>query len=127
MDDETLTLLLRGGHLGLAERVARGIWPHPPLKVRDLARHVARLLRRDGFFPRRWEPHRPGERVVERGVLERRGPLRYVYRAQRHRADDPTALAEVGERRFLLARGAARHYLRWELRLPGDLDGWRVE
>jgi hypothetical protein len=127
MDDDTLTFLLRGGHIGLADRVARGLWPHPPLRFRELARHVARVVRREGSFPRPWRPHEPGQPVDEHGVVERRGPFRYVYRAQRHHATDPRLLAEVTERTFLSAVAAARHYLRWDLHLPGDLDGWVVE
>ncbi len=126
MDDESLTLLLRGGHVTPAERSERGIRPHPPLRVGDLARRVARLVREEGSFPRPWRPHVPGEAVVEGGVIERRGPLRYVYRYRRHRADDPFVVAEERERTFVLAVSAARHYLRWDLNLPGELDGWTV-
>ncbi len=127
MDDDTLTFLLRGGHLGLAERVARGLWPHPSLEFRTLARHLARVARREGSFPGPWQPHERGQPVREGGVIERRGPLRYLYRAQRHFATDPYSVAEVYQRRFLSAVAAARYYLRWDLHLPGDLDGWRVE
>ncbi|MFO0826570.1 MAG: hypothetical protein U0572_00330 [Phycisphaerales bacterium] len=38
----------------------------------------------------------------------------------------PTVLAAESERTFDSAQSAADHYLRWELRLPGDLDGWKV-
>jgi len=126
MDDDTLTFLLRGGHLTLEERTARGLWPHPPLRLRALARVAARRVREEGCFPRPWEPHVPGRPVVERGMVERRGPLNYVYRARRHAATDPTLLVETAELRFLSAVRAARHYLRWDLRLPGNLDGWTV-
>ncbi len=126
MDDDTLTLLLRGGHLTLEERTRRGLWPHPPLRIRELARIVARRVREDGWFPRPRREHVAGEPVDEHGVIERRGPLRYVYRAQRHAATDPRLLVETAELRFFTAGAAARHYLRWDLRLPGDLDGWKV-
>jgi len=127
MDDETLTFVLRGGHVSMPDRIARGLWPHPSLRFHQLARVVARLVKQQGAFPRAWQPHLPGHAVVEGGVIERRGPLAYVYRAQRHQATDPYRLAEVTQRRFLSALAAARHYLRWDLHLPGDLDGWRVE
>jgi hypothetical protein len=126
MDDDTVTLLLSGGHISLAERTARGLWPHPPLRLRALARVVARRVREEGSFPHPWRPHEAGQPVEERGVIERRGALRYVYRTQRHAATDPTLLAETAERLFFSAAAAARHYLRWDLRLPGDLDGWKV-
>ena len=126
MDDDTLTLLLRGGHVSLAERTARGLWPHPPLRLRALARIVARRVREEGSVPHPWRPHEAAQPVEERGVIERRGALRYVYRARRHAATDPRRLVETAERRFFSATAAARHYLRWDLRLPGDLDGWKV-
>jgi len=28
---------------------------------------------------------------------------------------------------FANARDAAVHYMTWDLRLPGDLDGWKVD
>ncbi len=126
MDEETLTHLLRGGRVSLAERTARGLWPHAPLRYRHLARRVARLVREEGSFPRPWRPHAPGEAVVEGGVVERRGPLRYFYRARRHAATDPRVVAEETARWYPLASCAARRYLRGDLRLPGDLDGWTV-
>jgi hypothetical protein len=127
MDEETLVVLLRGGRMSAEERVQRGLWPHPPLRMKALEATVARLVERDGAFPHPWRPHRPGEPVDEHAVIERLGPLRYVFRARRHCATDPFRVAETGTRWFLTARGAARHYLRWELHLPGDLDGWTVE
>jgi hypothetical protein len=35
-------------------------------------------------------------------------------------------LAQTTERVFSNARDAARHFLKWDLLLPGDLDGWKV-
>ena len=126
MDEATLVFLLRGGRISMEERARRGLWPHPPLRMKALAGQIAEIVRRDGAFPHPWRGHRPGEPVDEHGVIERRGLLRYVYRVQRHYATDPFRVAEVSERRFLTARGAARHYLRRELNLPGELDGWKV-
>jgi len=126
VDDESLTFLLRGGHLNMPDRVARGIWPHPPLDFDELARHVARLLRSEGCFPAPFAPHETGHPVREGGIIERRGAFNYVYRAQRHAATDPGRLADTSERRFFTAVASAKHYLRWDLHLPGDLDGWKV-
>ena len=38
----------------------------------------------------------------------------------------PHVLADRGFSVFFSAKAAARHYLKWELNLPGDLDGWKV-
>jgi hypothetical protein len=119
VNEETLTLLLSGGH------VDAGV-PGATLRMRDLAKHIARLVKQQGFFPRPWVEHREGEPVDERGVIERRG-LFYVYRSQRHYAWDNRTVAERGARWFLSPVRAAMHYLRWDLNLPGNLDGWKVE
>jgi hypothetical protein len=59
-------------------------------------------------------------------VIERQGNDRYVYRAARAHPGDPYVLAESIERVFSSAGHAARYYLKWDLHLPGDLDGWKV-
>jgi hypothetical protein len=126
MDDDSLTYLLRGGHIDVPTRISRGIWPHQPLSFDALARHVARVLKREGSFPAPFIAAKAGESVREGIVIERRGPFHYVCHAQRHDALDPTRLAAKSERRFFSAHAAAKHYLRWNLNLPGDLDGWEV-
>ena len=127
MDEETLNFLLAGGRISMEDRIAKGLWPHPPLSMRMLAAHIARRVRRDGYVPRPWQDHVQGESVLEGGVLEQRGRFHYVYRAQRAHPADPRTLAEVGEQRFFSAVSAAMHYLKWDLHLPGSLDGWKVQ
>ena len=126
MDSETLTSLLRGGHLNVPERINRGLWPHPPLKLSEVVAHLAKVLESERWFPREWKPAIPGEAVWEGGVIERQSPSRYVYRTQRHQAANPAVLAEQMERVFSSSADAARFYLKWDLSLPGDLDGWKV-
>ena len=110
----------------MPDRIARGLWPHPPLKLNALARHVVRLVKKEGAFPYPFAAHVSGEPVAEGGVIERRGPLWYVYRSQRPYATDPFTVAEVSRRTFFSPMAAAKWYLRWDLYLPGDLDGWKV-
>ena len=110
----------------MPERIERGLWPHPPLKLSDVVRHLARVLESERWFPREWRPASPGEPVWEGGVIERQSPSRYVYRSQRHHPVNPLTVAEQSEKVFTSAKDAAKHYLRWELNLPGDLDGWKV-
>ena len=126
MDEEELTTLLRGGHINMPERIARGLWPHLPLSFSEVLAHLMKLLNQHRWFPREWRPHREGEPVHEAGTVERRGPDRYVYRAARHHPIQPDVVAESTERVFSSAEDAARFYLRWDLNLPGDLDGWKV-
>ena len=126
MDEETLTMLLRGEHVSMPERIARGVWPHPPLTSSEILAHLTKLLHQRRWFPREWQPHREGEPVNEGGTIERQGPGRYVYRARRAHPLRPCVLADSTERVFSSAEGAARHFLKWDLHLPGDLDGWKV-
>jgi hypothetical protein len=49
-----------------------------------------------------------------------------VYRAARAHPIKPHLLAESTERVFSSAEDVARYYLKWDLHLPGDLDGWKV-
>jgi hypothetical protein len=126
MDSETLTFLLRGEHLNMPERIERGLWPHPPLSFFDIVRHLAKVLESEKWFPREWKAAVAGESVCESGVIERQSPSRYIYRAQRHHPTNPCVLAEQTEKVFTSPEDAARFYLKWDLNLPGDLDGWKV-
>lgn len=126
MDSETLTFLLRGGHLNMPERIERGSWPHPPLIFSDVVGHLAQVLKSEKWFPREWKPAVPGESIWEGGVIERKARWIYIYRVQRHHPINPNVLAERTKKVFLSPGGAAKHYLKWDLNLPGDLDGWKV-
>ena len=126
MDTETLTYLLRGGHISTSERIERGIWPHDSLKFSDLVQHLAGILRSEKWFPCEWEPAIPGKAIREGGVIERKSRFLYIYRYQRHHALNPTILAGQSQKYFVSSRIAARFYLKWDLILPGNLDGWKV-
>jgi len=84
MDSETLTLLLRGAHVNIPERIERGLWPHPPLRFSDVVQHLANVLESEKWFPREWSSAVPGESVWEGGVIERQSSSKYIYRSQRH-------------------------------------------
>jgi hypothetical protein len=121
MDADTLTFLLRGGHMNMPDRIERGAWPHPPLKFEDVMRHLVGVLESEEWFPNEWKP----DRVGEMGVIECR-PWSYVYRCQRFHPTNPSVRADYIEKVFGTAEEAARCYLKWDLNLPGDLDGWKV-
>jgi hypothetical protein len=126
MDPATLTCLLRGEHLDMPSRIERGLWPHPPLKLSELVSHLVGVLQSERWFPREWKPAQPGEPIWEGGVIERQSSSRYVYRAQTHHPTRPDILAGQTEMVFSSPEDAARHYLKWDLSLPGKLDGWSV-
>jgi hypothetical protein len=127
VDDETLLFLLKGGHLSMPDRIARGVWPHSPLAFDVIANYLAGVLERDEEgFPYQWEPPRSGQIVREGGTIERQGSCRYVYRNIAAHPVSPTTPSRFVETAFSNSRDAAVHYLKWDLGLPGDLDGWTV-
>jgi len=120
-----LTELLAGRHINMPERIARGAWPHAPLGFADLVNHLAGIVSHRRWFPQPWrECFSPCDPVADLTVIERRGESRYVVHIRRSGAS--MNLAEEGERVFADPADAAEFYLRTELHLPGDLDGWRV-
>jgi hypothetical protein len=121
-----LTFLLRGGHMNMPDRIARGLWPHPPLKYRDLLEHLSAILEREDWFPYEWKAPVEGEYINERISVERQGPKSFVCRAAGHHPIQPKVLTRMMEKKFSSAKKAADFYLRFELGLPGDLDGWKV-
>ncbi len=126
MDEESIDYLLRGGHYNVPDRIARGIWPHSPLKMDDLIAHIVSALNRDRWFPREWVPRADGEMIDDVIVIERQTPARFVVRSRRASVYDLRKIGEQSEKIFSTGSEAARHYLKWELNLPGDLDSWKV-
>jgi hypothetical protein len=126
LDEETLTFLLRGRHMNMPDRIARGLWPHPPLKYGDLLQHLTEILERETWFPFEWKSPINGEYVGESMSIERRGPRSFVCRAAGYHPGIPNLLTRLLEKEFRSARKAADFYLRSALHLPGDLDGWKV-
>jgi hypothetical protein len=126
MDAESLRFLLSGGHYNVPDRIARGIWPHPPLKYDELVKFLAMILKKEQWFPQKWKPHTQGEAVYEFGAIENRGQNCFIYRRRRGQAHNPCVVAEEVERTFDSAERAATFYLKWDLHLPGDLDSWKV-
>ena|SRR5215471_17298877 len=126
MDSETLTTLLRGEHIKVPDRIRRGLWPHPPIRFELVLAHLTKLIEANEWFPSEWRVHREGEAVDERATIQRIGPNKYVFRMSRAHPANPHLLSQSVEDVFNSAQGAANHFLRWGLHLPGDLDGWKV-
>jgi hypothetical protein len=123
MDQDSLTQILSGHHFSMAERVSRGLWPHAPLRFRDMANHLARVITDRDWFPRRFVPAAVGETVADSTAIERRRDGTFEVHIQRS-GSSPDILAERGSRVFDRAEEAAAFFL--EVHLPGDLDGWKV-
>jgi hypothetical protein len=127
IDDETLTFLLKHGHLDQQEILKRGLDSSQPLKFNDLVNHLAKVLRSEKWFPRFWEPEAAGEAIYEGIIVERKFPFLFICHVQHHSPINPTLLAERKLRIFFSAKSVARFYLKFDFGLPhGHLDGWKV-
>ena len=103
---EILTLLLRGGHLSVEARKAKGLWPNEALKFSEVHAHLADLIRREEWFPRPLPECRRGEPVHEGMFIHRISTVRYICHSRRHSVFDPCIVAEESASRF--SRRAAR-------------------
>lgn len=94
MPPEILTFLLRGGHLDVEERKAKGLWPNERLRYSEVLDHLAAVIEHEEWFPRMMQPVDP--------FLDAIAPRR-------------KGLAEISPtRRFELVDGTSRQF--WEIR-----------
>jgi hypothetical protein len=111
----------------MPDRIARGVWPHSTVPFEAIAKHLAAVIEQgDVWFPYRWEPPGTGQLVREGGTIERQANDRYIYRNAAAHPGSPATINRFVETVFSNARDAVVHYLKWDLHLPGDLDGWKV-
>jgi hypothetical protein len=127
MPPDVLTFLLRGGHLSVAERKEKGLWPNEQLQYSEVLDHLVAILERGEWFPRGMPEHKPGDLIYEGTVVQRLSPSCFVCHGRRPSVYDLRTLAEESRKEFHSAREAAEFYLKWELNLPGRLDSWIVE
>jgi len=123
---EILTRLLKGEHFNVDDRKKLGLWPSETLLYDDIAAHLVVVLEAFEWFPCSVPASVNGEAIREGIYIHREARDRFVCIAQRPRADNPAILAEKAEKIFNSPRAAADYYLKWELNLPGRLDGWLV-
>jgi hypothetical protein len=126
MDTETLLFLLKGGHINSAERIEKGIWPHPPLKLSELISVIVNHLKSNRWFPYPWVEKKNDDLIDDVSVIEKIDKEKFIYYS---RSAQPINLSKIGEntkRIFKTAQSAAEYYLRNALRLPGNLDSWKV-
>lgn len=113
MPAEILTRLLRGEHFDMDERRGLGLWPPEALSYSEVLKHLCILLQKHEWFPR--EPI-PSEAIY----INRSGAGEFKCIVW------PGQGAKSAERTFSDPTSAAEFYLKWELHLPGSLDGWPV-
>lgn len=127
MPKDLLTMLLRGGHLNVEERKAKGLWPSETLLYSEVLDHLVAIIQQEEWFPRRMPEHKPGELVYEGTVIQRLSPTLFVCHSRRPSVYDLLTIAEESHKEFMQAKDAAEFYLKWELNLPGRLDSWPVK
>lgn len=110
----------------MPERIGRGLWPHPPLKLIDVIEVAADCISKSEWFPRPWKAVEEGKPVYEGAMVQRISPGHFVCHAQRAHPLYSQRVAQIVETAFPTAELAARHFIKWDLHLPGDLDGWKV-
>lgn len=126
MDKETLLFLLKEGHMDMSNRIGKGLWPHPPLHLKDCVIVIIEALEQDKYFPYCWIDKQDGELIDDIAVIEKINCEKFVFH---YREASPSNLRKISireEKNFKTSQAAAEYYLRKVLRLPGDLDGWKV-
>jgi hypothetical protein len=126
MDSEVIIYLLKGGHIHIQEREEMGIWPHPPLLLRDLIDELVKYLESNTWFPQEWVERNDGEIIDDVEVIEKVTDNKFIYRSRAANPRDITVIAKRTEEVFGSPAKVAEHYLRNALHLPGRLDKWKV-
>lgn len=119
MDNETLTFLLKGGHINVPDRISKGIWPHPPLKYKKVRSHLASLIENTEWFP-------CDLTAGKEGVVIQNKDGKYICHTLHYSAWGAPIVSEKKQQEVKTSKEAADFYLKWDLYLPGDLDSWKV-
>lgn len=116
-----LLKLLAGGHVDQRTRKELGIGTNVVLRYNDLVKLLTAEVKAKGKFPFEFDGSIPqdGMCIVRKG-------WHYVIISCRTRADCPMVEAERSESWYFFCASAVRDYMRWNLNLPGSLDGIKV-
>ena len=124
MPPDILTFLLRGGHLNVEERKAKGLSPSERLRYSEVLDHLAAVIEQEEWFPRVIPMQQPIDLYYDGIIIQKISRNHFVChgcRVLRVRGGHPTHECRR-------ARDAAAFYLKWELGIPpGTLDSWIVE
>lgn len=104
----------------MPDRKAKGIWPHPPLKYMDVRSHLVDLIKNTEWFPCDLSGGREG--IVIQNIGEK-----YICHFLYYSAFGLPIISQQGQKEVNSPEEAADIYLKGDLRLPGDLDSWKVE
>jgi hypothetical protein len=124
---QDMLFLLRGGHLNVEERKAKGLWPNERLAYSEVLHHLMSVIEQEEWFPKKMSNHKEGHAVYEGIFIQRVSPRQFICHGQRASVHNPGLVAQDSTKEFTNAKDAAEFYLKWELHLPGRLDSWVVE
>jgi hypothetical protein len=127
LHDDMIRRLLNGEHLSSENRRKLGIDSSTVLKYEDLILALASILKTTDSFPERDGGENISCYIYEGITIRRLSPDLFVCLCQRASPSDPSVLAERCEKRFSTAEAAADFFLKWDLCLPGRLDGIEVK
>src|SRR5258707_2274111 len=110
MPPDILTFLLRGGHLNVEERKAKGLWPNERLRYPDVLNHLSVVVQQEEWFPKTMPEQKPGELVYEGTVIQRVSASRFICHSRRPSAYDLCTVVEESQKEFRNARDPAKFY-----------------
>lgn len=104
----------------MEERVQKGLWPHPPLEYTDVLKHLSSLIQSQEWFPR-------DIAIPREGIFIQNVNGKFICHCLAYGPFGNRRENEDKSYEFNNAKDAADYYLRNDLHIPGDLDGWVVK
>ena len=121
---EILLKMLQGNHIYPEERQQLGITRDMVLSLNDLIEVLVEELNRAGRFPSDVDE---GILALREGMYLVKLQCGYECRMLRYSVHNPNVVAEAKKTLFEDPKEAAAFYMKWELGLPGRLDGITVK
>ena len=118
--------LLLGEHIYPQEREKLGINQTTKIKFNDLVSFLANEIKNTNRFPPVTQKESLSP-VYEGKVITKITGNKFICFSKRTYADNPDIIAENAETIFNNAEEAAKFFLKWDLCLPGRLDGIIIE
>ena len=126
MNDEILLNILSGHHYNMVDRRELGVWPHTTISMCRCISVIQKSLLEKKYFPRKYKSPTPGKNVGDVMAIEVVEEGRYILHSHIASQYNLAAISEESHVLYETAESVIREYLKWELGLPGDLDGWKV-
>jgi hypothetical protein len=126
MNDEILLNILSGHHYNILDRRELGIWPHTAISMGRCISVIKKSLLEKKYFPRKYKSPEVGRNVGDVMAIEAVEEGRYVLHSHSASQNNLAVISEESHKLYETSESVIREYLKWELGLPGDLDGWKV-